>query len=63
MYEPFRFQPGWATPIVVRHEPSFFATFLRFAGESKRCNARKQGKCPGLDQCHDCSWSAQRRTA
>jgi hypothetical protein len=44
MYEPFRFQPGWATPIVIRHEPSFFATFLRFAGESKRCNARKQGK-------------------
>ena len=63
MYESFRFQPGWATPIIVRHEPSFFATFLRFAGERGRCNARKQGKCPGLDRCHDCNWSAQRRGA
>jgi hypothetical protein len=44
----------------VRHEPSFFATFLRFASERGRCNARKQGKCPGLDHCHDCSWSRQR---
>jgi hypothetical protein len=63
MYETFRFQPGWATPIMVRHEPSFFATFLKFAGERARCGARKQGKCPGLDHCHDCSWSAQRRAA
>jgi hypothetical protein len=60
MFQPFTFQPGWATPIVVRHEPSFFATFLRFASERGRCNARKQGKCPGLDHCHDCSWSRQR---
>jgi hypothetical protein len=57
MFEPFRFQPGWATPIVVRHEPSFFAALLKLAGERDRCRARKQGRCPGLDQCHDCTWS------
>jgi hypothetical protein len=60
MFKPFDFQPGWATPVVVRHEPSFFATFFRLAGERTRCNARKHGKCPGLDHCHDCSWSRQR---
>jgi hypothetical protein len=60
MFKPFDFQPGWATPMAVRHEPSFFATFFRLAGERTRCNARKQGKCPGLDHCHDCSWSRQR---
>ena len=60
MFKPFDFQPGWATPMAVRHEPSFFATSFRLAGERTRCNARKQGKCPGLDHCHDCSWSRQR---
>jgi hypothetical protein len=60
MFNPFNFQPGWATPVVVRHEPSFFATFFRLAGERTRCSARKQGKCPGLDHCPDCSWSRQR---
>jgi hypothetical protein len=60
MFKPFDFQPGWATPLAVRHEPSFFATFFRLAGERTRCNARKQGRCPGLDHCHDCSWSRQR---
>ena len=60
MFKPFDFQPGWATPMAVRHEPSFFATFFKLAGERSRCNARKQGKCPGLDHCHDCSWSRQR---
>jgi hypothetical protein len=60
MREPFTFQPGWATPVIVRHQPSFFATFLRLRGERRRCAARKQGRCPGLDHCHDCSWSKQR---
>ena len=63
MFKPFAFQPGWSTPVIVRHEPSFFARFLKFAGEERRCNARKQGKCPGLDQCHDCTWSRQRGDA
>ncbi len=60
MLEFSNFQPGWATPIIVRHQPSFFATFLRLRDESGRCAARKQGKCPGLDHCHDCNWSKQR---
>jgi hypothetical protein len=60
MFKPLSFQPGWATPFLVRHEPSFFATFFRLAGERNRCAARKQGKCPGLEHCHDCSWSKQR---
>ena len=59
MLKSFTFQPGWATPVVVRHAPSFFATSFRFRGERYRCNARKQGRCPGLDRCHDCTWSRQ----
>ena len=32
---------------------------LGWADEHKSCLARRQGKCPGLDQCHDCAWSPQ----
>lgn len=55
-----RFQPGWATPVVVDYrKPTLFAWFLGlFRGEA-RCLAEKQGRCPGRDQCHDCAWSAQ----
>ena len=56
---PLRFQPGWSTPVVVRHTSSFIAWFLKFPSERRSCNARHQGKCPGLDQCHDCAWSPQ----
>lgn len=55
------FQPGWATPLVVDYcNPSFISWLLGFAGERGGCLARRQGRCPGLDQCHDCTWSAQR---
>jgi hypothetical protein len=60
MLKTTRFQPGWATPIEIDHgNPSFLARFLRIGRETLRCKARKQGKCPGLDQCHDCAWSSQ----
>ena len=63
MYKDFRYQPGWATPIAVDYsKPSFLAWLLGFAGEREYCRARTQGRCPGLDQCHDCSWSLQRRS-
>jgi hypothetical protein len=60
MFEKFRYQPGWATPIVIDHgSPSFIAWLLGIGRERKDCLARRQGKCPGLDHCHDCTWSSQ----
>ena len=60
MFEKFRYQPGWATPIVLDYDkPSFIAWFLGLVREQPHCLARRQGKCPGLDHCHDCSWSRQ----
>jgi len=60
MFEKFRYQPGWATPIAVDYgKSSFLAWFLGHAREQTHCLARRQGKCPGLDHCHDCSWSRQ----
>jgi hypothetical protein len=60
MSDKFRFQPGWSTPIAVDYsKPSFLAWLLGFAEESDSCRARRQGNCPGLDQCHDCAWSRQ----
>ncbi|TAK86149.1 MAG: hypothetical protein EPO20_08060 [Betaproteobacteria bacterium] len=54
------FQPGWATPMVIDYgNPSFLAWFLRFRDSRKHCLARRQGKCPGRDQCHDCAWSSK----
>jgi hypothetical protein len=60
MSDKLRFQPGWSTPILVDYrKPSFIAWLLGFDGAPRACLARRQGRCPGLDQCHDCTWSPQ----
>lgn len=51
------FQPGWATPIVIRHTRSFLERFLNPRQSRPDCRALVQGRCPGVDQCHDCAWS------
>jgi len=54
------FQPGWATPVIVDFKNlSLVASLIGFLNGKSTCLARRQGKCPGLDQCHDCAWSAQ----
>jgi hypothetical protein len=56
----FRFQPGWATPVVVDHgKPTFLAWFLGMFRKDPKCLAHRQGRCPGPNQCHDCTWSPQ----
>lgn len=61
MQTSFRPQPGWATPIVVDHgKVSFVAWLLRGRKHDDGCLARRQGRCPGRDQCHDCAWTSQR---
>lgn len=58
----FRFQPGWATPIVVDYaKTSFVAWLLGMTGKDEACLAARQGRCPGRGQCHDCTWSSSRR--
>ena len=55
-----KFQPGWCTPLVIDYrKPSFLSWLLGFKGEREHCTMRRQGKCPGLDHCHDCAWSDQ----
>ena len=57
-YKAAFYRPGWETPIVVDYnKPSFLSWLLGFRGERKHCVMRRQGKCPGLDHCHDCAWS------
>lgn len=61
MRDDFRFQPGWATPQVIDYrKPGFIAWLLGSAGKERECLALRQGRCPGLDQCHDCTWAPQR---
>jgi hypothetical protein len=56
----FRFQPGWATPQVVDYsKPGIIAWLLRRPHDDAGCLAERQGRCPGRNQCHDCSWSPQ----
>lgn len=58
MTRPIRIQPGWSTPIVVDYQaPSLLMRFLGMLREKARCPMRSQGKCPGLEHCHDCAWS------
>jgi hypothetical protein len=54
----FRFQPGWATPLVADYrKPGLIAWLLGLAGSD--CLAQRQGRCPGKSLCHDCAWSPQ----
>jgi hypothetical protein len=54
------FQPGWATPVIVDFKNlSLVASLLGLLNGESTCLARRQGKCPGRNQCHDCAWSAQ----
>ncbi len=57
----FRFQPGWATPLVVAdyRKPGLIARLLRLATGDSRCLTEQQGRCPDRNQCHDCAWSPQ----
>lgn len=54
-------KPDWflgTTPLA--GDMRAFAFFARFFGHHDKrhdCVARRQGRCPGLDQCHDCAWS------
>jgi hypothetical protein len=46
---------GWSTPILARFDYASLAQELRHK-DSSRCLARQQGRCPGLEFCHDCNW-------
>lgn len=46
---------GWSTPVVPRYEFASLAHVLRHPN-SAQCLARRQGRCPGLEFCHDCTW-------
>jgi hypothetical protein len=46
---------GWSTPIVPRFDYASLAQDLRHP-DSANCLARQQGRCPGLEFCHDCTW-------
>ena len=47
---------GWATPIFTAFDTASLAHALGHV-EKHSCNSRKQGRCPGKDQCSDCAWS------
>ena len=56
------FQPGWATPVIVDFKNlSVVAWLLGLMNGESACLARRQGNCPGRDQCHDCAWSSPGR--
>jgi hypothetical protein len=46
---------GWSTPIMPRYDYASLAQDLGHK-DSANCLARQQGRCPGLEFCHDCTW-------
>ncbi len=52
----FLVTPGWDTPTVPAFDPASLKRELRQYDEAD-CLARRQGRCPGLEFCHDCQWS------
>ena len=57
MKEKFNPQPGWATPIAPRFEPSYLERFMGLFRGKGNCLAVTQGQCPGKGLCHDCHWA------
>ena len=54
------FQPGWSTPIQIDFKNlALLGSWLGFESSHGDCRARRQGKCPGPNQCHDCAWSSE----
>ena len=47
----------WATPGELRRGFHALAAALRQDDTRSRCLVRRQGRCPGLQFCPDCSWS------
>ncbi|MEK6591683.1 MAG: hypothetical protein AABZ67_01245 [Pseudomonadota bacterium] len=48
---------GWATPVASRTNYAVLAQQLGHKVARHDCLPRRQGLCPGLDQCHDCPWT------
>jgi len=59
--EDFRVAPGWATPVTPQYDLPFFARFFRYVSADTDCLARRQGRCPGRQLCHDCEWHEGRQ--
>jgi len=57
----FDAMPNWATPIAPQYDQPFFARFFGHVTASTDCLARRQGRCPGKDLCHDCEWRQGRQ--
>jgi hypothetical protein len=55
MHNPVARLLGWATPLFPTFDPATLA--VRLGHEKKACLMRQQGRCPGRDRCHDCSWA------
>jgi hypothetical protein len=56
---PFRLNRyvGWSTPTLLGSGLAYFAHALRHLTERHDCIMRRQGRCPGLEHCHDCAWN------
>ena len=48
--------PGWATPGVLRTDYASLASALRHRDTHSHCLPHRQGRCPGLEYCSDCTW-------
>jgi hypothetical protein len=46
---------GWSTPVMPHYDYASLAQDLGHK-DSANCLARQQGRCPGLEFCHDCTW-------
>ena len=50
------FLPGWATPYALRTDYTALASALRHRDNHRHCLPHRQGRCPGLEYCADCTW-------
>jgi hypothetical protein len=48
---------GWA--MLYGHMPDYsrLAHVIGHRDEKHDCLPRRQGRCPGLEDCHDCQWT------
>jgi hypothetical protein len=48
---------GWAMPVALRVDYATLATRLGHTDARHDCLPRRQGRCPGIEYCHDCEWT------
>ena len=53
---PLKYLSGWTNPAGLRTDLASLARALGHRDSHPQCLVHRQGRCPGLEHCPDCTW-------